>query len=304
MRLSLLSLTHSGNSFLRALAHIFFLVAMCLFAAYAAKAAEIKVPQQVTAGQGLAIPTSGDGEETFYLIGPAHVAKRTVKLGEPIQIAPEELRATGRYVAILGKGDGAGRAAFYVTAAKPANINFLARPSRVPAARSGAISGVAFVFDAYNNFVLTPTPVKFNLSVEGGAPVARVVKSQNGIAWTRMDSGRKAGAAQFVVSVGENPVRRVVQHVAADACNLRLKARRSDDVIIVETDPVRDCAGNPIPDGTIVTFTAVGPKGRSTVDARVKRGIARAELPASERATVSVAAGVVMGNEITVGGGQ
>jgi hypothetical protein len=67
---------------------------------------------------------------------------------------------------------------------------------------------------------------------------------------------------------------------------------------------MRDCAGNPVPDGTIVTFVAVGPKGRSTVDARVKRGIARAELPASERATISVAAGVVMGNEITVGGGQ
>ena len=304
MRLSVFSLTHSGNSFLRALAHIFFLVVMCLFAAYAARAAEIKVQQHVIAGQGLTIPTSGDGEEIFYLIGPAHVAKRTVKLGEPILIAPEELRTAGRYVVALGKGDGAARASFYVTAGKPTNINFLARPSRVPAARSGAISGVAFVFDSYNNFVVTPTPVKFNLAVEGGAPVTRVVKSQNGIAWTRMDSGRKAGAAQFVVSVGENPVRRVVQHVAADACNLRLKARRSEDVLIVETDPVRDCAGNPVPDGTIVTFTSVGPKGRSTVDARVKRGIARAELPATERATISVAAGVVMGNEITVGGGQ
>jgi hypothetical protein len=308
MRLSLFSLIHSGNSFLRAPAHPFFLVAMCLLAAYAAKAAEITVPQQVTAGKGLTIPTTGDGnsnsEATFYLIGPAHVAKRTVKPGEPIHIAPEELRTAGRYLVVLGKGDGAGRASFYVTADKPANINFLARPSRVPAARSGVISGVAFVFDAYNNFVITPTPVKFNLAVEGAAPATRVVKSHNGIAWTRLDSGRKAGAAQFVVSVGQNSVRRVVQHVAADACNLRLKAHRSKDAIVVETDPVRDCAGNPVPDGTIVTFIAVGPKGRSTVDARVKRGIARAELPATERATISVAAGVVMGNEITVGGGQ
>jgi hypothetical protein len=304
MRPSVSSLTYSGNSSLRALANIFVRVAMCCFVASAATAAEITVPQQAVAGKGLTISTSGDGEETFYLIGPAHVAKRSVKLGEPIQIAPEELRAAGRYTVVLGKGDGAARATFYVTADKPANINFLARPSRVPAARRGAISGVAFVFDPYNNFVSTPTPVKFNLTVEGGAPVTRVVKSQNGIAWTRMDSGRKAGAAQFVVSAGQNSVRRVVQHVAADACDLRLRARRSAQVIIVETDSVRDCAGNPVPDGTIVTFTAVSPKGRSTVDARVKRGFARAELPASERATISVAAGVVMGNEITVGGGQ
>ncbi|MCI0348554.1 MAG: hypothetical protein L0Z53_03935, partial [Acidobacteriales bacterium] len=187
---------------------------------------------------------------------------------------------------------------------KPANINFLARPSRVPAAKKGAISGVTFVFDAYNNTVLAPTPVKFDLALEGAAPVTRTIKSQNGIAWTRLDSGRKAGAAQFVVAVGDTSVRRVVQQVAADACDLRLKVQRTEKAIIVETDAVRDCAGNPVPDGTIVTFTEVDANGRSTVDARVKRGTARAELPLSDRATISVAAGVVMGNEIHIGGGQ
>jgi len=224
-------LANSRNSFLRRLADMAIILAMCWFAAYAARAAELKVPQQVVAGQGFSIATSGSGSETFYLIGPAHVAKRDVKIGEPIVIAGEEVRAAGRYVALLGKGEGAARAVFYVAADKPANINFLARPSRVAAAKPGAISGVAFVFDQFNNAVLAPTPVKFNLSVEGGAPVARTVKTQNGIAWTRMDSGRKAGAAQFVASVGETSVRRVVEQVAADACNLRLKAQRKDDVV-------------------------------------------------------------------------
>ena len=297
-------LLDSGNSFLRALAGIVFLLAMCWYAAYVARAAELNMPQQVTAGKAFSIPTSGTGEETFYLIGPATAVKRNIKLGEPIQIAAEEVRAGGRYIVVIGKGDDPARKTFYVKPDQPANVNFLARPSRVPAAKPGAISGVAFVFDAFNNTVLTPTPVKFNLAVEGAAPVSRTVKSQNGIAWTRMDSGRKAGAAQFVVAVGDASVRRVVQQVAADACDLRLKAHRTENAIVVETDPVRDCAGNPVPDGTIVTFTEVDSNGRSTVDARVKRGIARAELPLSDRATISVAAGVVMGNELQIGGGQ
>jgi hypothetical protein len=53
-----------------------------------------------------------------------------------------------------------------------------------------------------------------------------------------------------------------------------------------------------------VTFTSVDENGRSTVDARIKRGIAQAELPASQQATISVAAGVVIGNEIRWGGKQ
>ena len=72
----------------------------------------------------------------------------------------------------------------------------------------------------------------------------------------------------------------------------------------METDPIRDCSGNPVPDGTIVTFTAVSPKGKSSVDARIKKGVAKAELPNLQDATISVASGVVMGNDIHVGGGQ
>jgi len=51
---------------------------------------------------------------------------------------------------------------------------------------------------------------EFNLPVEGGAPVARTVKTQMDCL-ERDDPGRKAGAAQFVASVGETSVRRVVE---------------------------------------------------------------------------------------------
>jgi len=169
---------------------------------------------------------------------------------------------------------------------------------------------VAFVFDDYKNLVLAPTPVKFDLAVAGARPVSRNVSSKEGIAWTRMDSGRTQGAAQFVATLPSAAdqetasVRRVVQQVAADACNLKIKAERTANNIIVQTDPVRDCSGNAVPDGTIITFTELDSSGKSTVDARVKRDIARAELPLSNDATISVASGVVVGNELHIGGAQ
>lgn len=280
------------------------LAAATLFAAHAARAQELSVPQQVPAGSGLSLKTGGSGNAQLYLYGPANVVVREVKLGEAVDIAPEQIRSAGRYTAVL-VGDSTVARHFYVTAAQPKQVNFLARPSRVPAARSGAVTGAAFVFDEFNNIVRRPTPVRFNLVVEGSAAQTRTATSANGIAWTRLDSGRRAGAAQFTASVGEASVRRVVQHTAAEPCDLRFTARRTEngDRLVVETSPIRDCAGNPVPDGTIVTFIQVGPKGRSAVDARIKRGVARAELPAVS-GTIWVASGVVMGNELRWGGGM
>jgi len=289
-------------------------IAICWFAAYVAEAAELSGPTQVTANAELSLSFSGggSGDATFYLFGPSHASKRTIKSGESIAIAPEEIRSAGRYTALLRSGDAVASKIFYVTLAAPRALNFLARPSRVPAAKQGVISGVAFVFDDYKNLVLAPTPVKFDLAVAGAGAVSRSVPSQQGIAWVRMESGRSQGAARFVASLPSAriedqeaaSVRRVVQQVAADACNLRIKAQRTANNIVVETDPVRDCSGNAAPDGTIITFTELDSTGRSTVDARVKRDVARAELPLSNDATISVASGAVVGNELHIGGGR
>ncbi len=81
-------------------------------------------------------------------------------------------------------------------------------------------------------------------------------------------------------------------------------AKRAAHSLILETSPIHDCTGNPVPDGTIVTFIETAKDGRSTVDARIKKGIATAELPWTSDATISVAAGVVLGNELRVGGAQ
>ncbi|MGD0972759.1 MAG: hypothetical protein ABR866_01640 [Candidatus Korobacteraceae bacterium] len=263
--------------------------------------ASLRVPDRVQAGQELSIPTSGSGEATLYLFGPSHVAKRTVKLGAPVTLAGDELASAGRYVVVLN-GESS---AFFVTAGPVSTVAFIARPSRVPASTKDVVSGTVFLFDRNQNLVLSPEPVSFSLAVPGAPDVRSTQTSKGGVAWTRLDSSRRAGAAQFVASAGAASVRRVVQEVASEPCNIRMHAERAKDgAIALQTDPIRDCAGNPVPDGTIVTFTSVDENGRSTVDARIKRGIAQAELPASQQATISVAAGVVIGNEIRWGGKQ
>src|SRR5262249_1766936 len=74
--------------------------------------------------------------------------------------------------------------------------------------------------------------------------------------------------------------------------------------LYVQTDPVRDCSGNPVPDGTVVSFTKMDSGGKTTVDVPVKRGVARVELPVKGNARVFAASGVVTGNELNGAGRQ
>ena len=265
-----------------------------------ANAADLKVPATVAAGTGLNIPTSGSGDSTLYVVGPGTAIKRKLQLGQDIQLTADDLKNAGRYTIALDSGDSA---TLFVTAGPVGTMAFLARPSRVPSDTPGVISGTVFLFDRYQNLVLQPQPVKFDLNVNG-QNVSRTETSKSGIAFTKLDSSKKEGAAQFIASSGTVSVRRVVQEVASDPCNIRMRAERDKYGILVQTDPIRDCAGNPVPDGTIVTFTSTDGKGKSTVDARIKRGIASAQLPASQNATISVASGVVVGNEIQWKGQQ
>src|SRR5947209_6280947 len=289
---------------MRKLAYITLLVLICWFAVDCARAAELRVPQNAIAGQPLSIGTSGSGDGTLYLVGPGQVIKRSIKLGNDVQIKGEELRSAGRWIAIVRSGGNPESSVFWVKPGAAENLSFLARPSRVPVAERNAISGVAYVFDKYHNLVLQPTPVNFSLSVNGTG-ASHAVTSREGVAWIDAGSGPKEGAAQFVASIGNTSERRVVQQVASMPCNLRMHvSQRMKDQIVVETDPVRDCTGNAVPDGTIVTFTETEKNGRSTVDARIKKGIAKAVLPASGNATISVASGIVLGNELHVGGGE
>ena len=278
--------------------HFASMVVLAMFAT-SAFAADLRVPATVAAGNGLSVSTSGSGAATLFLVGPGTAVKRQVQLGQEVQLTSEDLQKVGRYTVVIGDDS----ASFYVTAGPVSSIAFLARPSRVPADTPNVISGTAFIFDKYQNLVLQPEPIKFDLTVNGQT-TSRTETSKGGVAYAKLDSSKKEGPAQFVASSGNASVRRVVQQVASDPCSIRMTAQPGKSGILVRTDPVRDCAGNPVPDGTIVTFTATDSQGKSTVDARIKQGIAQAQLPASSGSTISVASGVVVGNEIQWRGGQ
>jgi hypothetical protein len=281
-----------------------FLLAFIVLVSASSRSQEIRVPQNAVAGQAITLGTTGEGEGTLYLVGPGQIIKKQVQLGHEVQLNNGDLRSAGRWVAIVRGGGRSWSQTFFVQPGDPENLSFLARPSRVPVARPGVISGMAVVFDKYQNLVLQPTPVRFSLSVADTVS-SQTVASREGIAWITSSSARKAGAAQFVAIAGETSVRRVVQQVASDPCNLRMHVtQRGKDGTVVETDPIRDCASNPVPDGTIVTFTQIDGRGRSTVDARIKKGVARATLPPADNATITVASGVTLGNDLHVGGGR
>jgi hypothetical protein len=277
---------------------------LLLLLAASAWTSELHAPAQVTAGTSVVIATSGSGKGTFYLIGPAHVSKSPVRLGGEVTIPAADLEHAGRYTAIVCDGGDCTTAHFVVKAAPATQLSLLVHPSRVRVAEPNAISAVALVFDKFHNLVLAPTEVEFKAIPRDGQPISQTRGSEAGIAWIRLTSGRTEGAVKIGASVGPVSELRVVQQVASDACNLRIKPDWISGKLYVQTDPVRDCSGNPVPDGTVVSFTKMDSSGKTTVDVPVKRGVARVELPVQGSAHVYAASGVVTGNELNLAGRQ
>ena len=262
----------------------------------------LRLPKTVEAGSAFSIQSSGSGTAFLYIVGPGQVLRRDVQLGETTFFAPGDLHNAGRYLAVLVGGSSTENGAFDVTAAhQPMVLSFLAKPSRLPVDLHDGISGVVYAFDAFQNLVLVPAQVSFQLTSVTGAEQMRTALTRNGVAWTKMNSAAQEGVAKFVARVGDATSTRVIQQVPGNPCHLRMSARPSGQRLAVETDPVRDCNGNALPDGTIVTFTETYSEGESTVDVPLKRGVARTDMPAYSGAKVSVATGVFIGNEIHLG---
>jgi hypothetical protein len=266
---------------------------------------DVKPPANARAGSTFSIETSGVGKATLYIVGPAGVVKREAQLGEPVSISPDELHNAGHYLVLLA-GSGATESASFdlLPSQNSTTVSFLAKPSRLPVSLSNGLSGVVYVFDTFGNLVLEPQKVSFELVESDGKKETKTSTTSYGVGWVRMNSAPKAGAASLMASVDGIDAKRVVQQVAGDPCSLKMTAKRDGKNVLLVTDPVRDCAGNPVPDGTVVTFTEVYGGQQATVDVPLKRGVAQTVLPSEADAKLSAAAGVVMGNEIRWNGGQ
>ncbi len=257
------------------------------------------LPKVVEAGSPFSIQSSGRGKATLYVVGPGQVLRSDIQLGEMTVIPAGSLTNAGHYLAVLISSSSTTNGTFDVVPSnQPEELNFLAKPSRLPVDLQGGITGAVYVFDAYRNLIGTPTPVSFELSSPGGDVQKHIVVTHDGAAWTGMDSTVLAGTDRFVARSGDVSITRVVGQVPGDPCGLKMSARQSGKQIQLTTEPVRDCRGNAVPDGTIVTFTESYHGTLSTVDVPIKRGIAEVQMPLQRGAAISVASGVVLGNQI------
>ena len=270
-----------------------------------AQSPSLNLPGSVTAGAAFSIPTNGSGKGVLYIVGPGQALKRDVQMGEPASFGAGDLYNAGHYLAILVAASSTESGEFdVVPGPEPATLNFLAKPSRLPVGLHNGISGAVYVFDAYLNLITTPLPASLELSNASGTLRSVNATTRNGLAWTEMDSAAKQGAVRFVARVKGISSTRVIVQVPGDPCGLTISARPDGERVEVQTAPVRDCGGNPVPDGTIVTFTETYNNTQSTVDVPIKQGIASVHMPAYPGAKISVASGVVAGNEIHWGRAQ
>lgn len=267
-----------------------------------AQQGSLNVPSHVEAGSGFTIDAGGSGNGTLLIVGPGQAIRKDVQLGRPIAIAPGTLYNAGHYVVAVSGGGADATGSLDVTpASAPAKISFLARPSRLPVGLHDGITGAVYLFDTYRNLVTKPMPVSFELATPNGTTETRTATTRDGAAWIAMDSSAKEGAAHFTARAGDVSSTRIIGQVPGDPCGLKMSAKPAGQKLEIATDPVRDCSGNPVPDGTIVTFTESYNGEESTVDVPLKRGIASVEMPAYPGATISVASGVVLGNQIRWG---
>jgi len=281
---------------------LFFLAALLAASALpiaAAQDAGLTIPGAIQAGDALVVSSTGGGNGTLYVVGPNQVLSRHVQPGEAAQIPAGVLVHAGHYLAILSTVSGTLSASFDVMPSdKPAKVSFLAEPSRLPVALHEGVAGAVYVLDRFGNLIVKPIPVSFQLTTPTGPAQTNQVVTRNGAAWTKMSTTAHEGHDSFVVRVGDISAARLVHQVAGDPCGLSMSVHPSGQRLQLETAPVRDCSGNPVPDGTIVTFSETYNGSLSTADVPIKQGIAKVELPAHPGGVLTVASGVVLGNQI------
>ena len=275
------------------------MLALALATVPAGVAQNLTLPGSIAAGSAFTVQTGGKGNGTLYIVGLGQAIRRDVRLGTAVFFQSGTLYNAGQYTVVLTGAGASETEPLTVTAApEPGEVSFLARPSRLPVSLLDGITGAVYVFDAYKNLITMPEQVSFDLTSPDGQTQTRTVATTLGAAWTEMNSTSRQGNDRFVARIGAVASTRIVGQVPGDPCTLQMTASPAGQDVLLQTAPIHDCSGNAVPDGTIVTFTESYRGGESTVDVPVKRGFAQVEMPAHPGATISVASGVMMGNQI------
>jgi len=181
----------------------------------------------------------------------------------------------------------------------PTYLNVSADPRAILADNQSTSTLTASVTDAQNNPVSDGTIVNFEI-IDGSGSIESQKTTRNGIATSVLTSGTRPDTAIIVVRVNQLTDTTSVRFVVGEAASLTLAADSTslpaDGITSTAvTAYVRDIAGNPVADGTRVSFST--DIGDITESAQTAAGNATAQFSSSETgiATIQAVVGAVSG---------
>ena len=143
-----------------------------------AQSGSLMGPASIEAGAAFSIQFGGSGQATLYISGPGQLIKRDVQLGGPAWFPAGSLGNAGHYDVFLSSPSVSESGSMDVLPAdKPADLTFIAKPSRLPVALHGAITGAVYVCDSYRNLISKPKSVSFELSNPSSPTQTHVVQT-------------------------------------------------------------------------------------------------------------------------------
>ncbi len=142
----------------------------------------------------------------------------------------------------------------------PAYMSVSANPSVIVADNQSQSVIKAVISDAGNNTVPDGTPVTFRI-IEGSGSVEKNKETKGGVATSKLTSGTKPDTALVLVEAGNLKDTVQVRYTVGDVATIDVRP----DANSIQADGVSstnihayvyDAAGNPVPDGTTVYFSA------------------------------------------------
>jgi hypothetical protein len=244
------------------------------------------VVERADAPSGLAVTLAAQGSyglRVYMSAFEAGVARFT--------LPGEDLRQSGVVALIARAGAARGQGSLEIRPGAPADpITPLVGPRSIAADGEHQTMAVAVPFDDYGNPVADGTPVEFRALHPGERLERRSVPTAHLVAWRWIASGTRAGRATVTVAAGqahgpdatfeEVPDWPVAFGLSASPADVPADGRQ---FVTLRTEGIRDRFGNPMLDGTLVTFVAEVPGSEPRqIPAYTIDGQAEAQLQAPE----------------------
>ncbi|MEI7771489.1 MAG: hypothetical protein WCI67_15970 [Chloroflexales bacterium] len=234
-------------------------------AAIAAGEPATLVAERIDAPDGLAVTLVTNGSYGARVYRGVFLAGRA-----EFRIPGADTQAAGFVTLRARAGAAAGDAKLTITPGPPVDpVVPLVGPRTIIADGAHWGTALAIPFDAYGNPVAEGTPVTFSLQRPGAQAETFSAPVTNMLAWRRVFSATRAGRTTITVSVGaaRGPDASLIETpgwpapFALSASPLGLPAD-GQQLVTLRTQPVVDAYGNPMLDGTLVTFVAEVPGGQ------------------------------------------